>query len=510
MSASRIALVLDPASVAAFKRHPLLKQFSTGRPKTRTVGRIHYDTRNLLLRSHGVILSLTHHSDGKIEYRVDREIGKSNPTKSYKHTIAANGHDGSVKVPKSVVKHLPAKIQALLGKEHGALLPIFGMQYVRDTWSLLLPGSKEVALNFDFGEVRRDAARSVICEINLNGKQDALAVMLSFAQQLQLSLPLRINTGGKTCLGFALYQKQTPPVVHTTRVALPKDSTLRQGMGAIIDSCLSQIHGNEQGLLFGDDPEHVHQMRVGIRRLRAAIGLLKPGARIDTSLAQELAWLAQELGAARDWDVLCATIANVASKFPNEIGLTRLRAAAMEVASERRRRAALAVGSARYTGLLLGISVWRYKFGCGVESDKSLKPGSKYWDKSLSKFASNLLARSRRSLEQQSSRLDEKNAQSLHRLRIAAKKTRYAHEFLASVAEHGADARYIKALAAVQDILGRINDATVAHALLRALEQTHTQLVSSIHRVSEFLDVDAARNMKKLKGAWKKLEKAEF
>ena len=64
------------------------------------------------------------------------------------------------------------------------------------------------------------------------------------------------------------------------------------------------MQDNEVGVARGNDPESIHQMRVGMRRLRSALRLFAPWIPFPAALQQELSWLGGELGAARDADVL--------------------------------------------------------------------------------------------------------------------------------------------------------------------------------------------------------------
>src|SRR5690349_3666103 len=51
------------------------------------------------------------------------------------------------------------------------------------------------------------------------------------------------------------------------------------------------------------DPEHVHDSRVAIRRMRAALRLFKDVLPNAEALDEELRWMADELGPVRDLDV---------------------------------------------------------------------------------------------------------------------------------------------------------------------------------------------------------------
>src|SRR5690606_17669764 len=80
---------------------------------------------------------------------------------------------------------------------------------------------------------------------------------------------------------------------------------------AIARSCLHDFMLNEAAIGNADDVEGVHQARIAIRRLRAAVGLFAPladNSRIE-KLKDELKWLSDLLGAARDCDILISEFA---------------------------------------------------------------------------------------------------------------------------------------------------------------------------------------------------------
>jgi triphosphatase len=64
--------------------------------------------------------------------------------------------------------------------------------------------------------------------------------------------------------------------------------------------CLDQIQANEACVTQQQDVECLHQMRVGLRRLRCALSLFEKQIQLAASLQKELAWLDGELGAARE------------------------------------------------------------------------------------------------------------------------------------------------------------------------------------------------------------------
>jgi CHAD domain-containing protein len=88
--------------------------------------------------------------------------------------------------------------------------------------------------------------------------------------------------------------------------ALDHHSPLSDVVAASIASGLSRMIRHDPGVRLGDDPEHVHQARVGTRRLRSDLRTFR--SILDgnwlVSIRDELGWLADALGEVRDADVL--------------------------------------------------------------------------------------------------------------------------------------------------------------------------------------------------------------
>ena len=54
-------------------------------------------------------------------------------------------------------------------------------------------------------------------------------------------------------------------------VRLRPDMTVADAFAATLGDCIRHIHSNVEGSVRGKDPERLHQLRVGVRRLRAAL-----------------------------------------------------------------------------------------------------------------------------------------------------------------------------------------------------------------------------------------------
>ena len=81
-------------------------------------------------------------------------------------------------------------------------------------------------------------------------------------------------------------------------------------------------------------------------------------------------------------------------------------------------------------------------------------------------FAASLLQQRAATLKKRGKRLQELDAAGRHRLRIAAKKLRYPAEFFAALFPKRRVRPYIQSLAAMQEVLGGLNDAATSLRLL--------------------------------------------
>ncbi|VXC19196.1 Inorganic triphosphatase YgiF, contains CYTH and CHAD domains (fragment) [Burkholderia sp. 8Y] len=109
----------------------------------------------------------------------------------------------------------------------------------------------------------------------------------------------------------------------------------------------------------GQDPSSVHQMRVGLRRLRSALDLFAPVILAPAHFDNELRWIAGELGQARDWEVLSGTTLKKAFDIAaDDADVMAVQHAARNIATENRKAAVAAVNSVRYTRLMIEFALW--------------------------------------------------------------------------------------------------------------------------------------------------------
>ena len=468
-----LKLLLAPEDAPRLRTHPLLAQYASGEPQLLQMHDIYVDTPDLQLCRHQAGL------------RVRQVDGRWVQTLKAGGTVSGGLHsrhewEGEVPGPAPDLDALDSAIGrkqpvgALLRQQavRDGLQAVFTTRMERTVWQLRTPQGDEIECVLDQGVIESGGsgadgtARSVpVSEIELELKRGQASSLFDVALSLLRDVPLTPGHMSKAERGYRLAASQPLQAVKAQPLALDAAMTVEQVFQAIAGNCLEQVSGNQDGVAGGEDVESLHQMRVGLRRLRSALGMFKALLALPEGLQQELDWLGGALGEARDWDVLAGqTLARLDGEAAADAAA--LAQAAREQARAAHARAAQAVMSARYTAWMLGIQRWLqargWRDGCSARQLRRLDGG-------VSPFAHATLRKDQRRLMKRGKRLLHATPQQRHRVRIAAKKTRYATEFFASLLDARAVKPYVGRLSALQDELGWLNDVQVADRLLQQL-----------------------------------------
>jgi len=205
------------------------------------------------------------------------------------------------------------------------------------------------------------------------------------------------------------------------------------------------------------DPEGIHQLRVGARRLRSELVVVSPAfkAKPRKMLRSDLAWLGSVLGAPRDFDVLLYLLRPEGGTPLLLDQSPVIEAIHMGQATERR-RVATALDSPRYRRLAATLA--DYTVAPPLTS-KATQPAHKVLLPGLVKAVEHCF-------EIGALLDDDATGLELHQLRIAAKRARYDAEissyFLGPAMIHLAER-----FAEIQTILGDIHDRYVAIGFIR-------------------------------------------
>lgn len=243
---------------------------------------------------------------------------------------------------------------------------------------------------------------------------------------------------------------------------LPQD-TVETAVRKIVSRHLSRLRQHDPGARIGKDPEALHDMRVAVRRLRAAVRMFAPGfpPRMQRRLRDELKWLGQLSGGVRDLDVQLARLQEHSSALPagRRVGLVSLR---RDMEAERRRRRTeflQGLDSRRYSNLLVRLE----DFALGRSAARLGKAAQE----PIAHAGARGIKRALRRLRKCGDKVEgTPTPEDLHALRIRAKRLRYPLEFLQELTGKPGR-RLVKQLVRLQDLLGAYHDAMVTADFVR-------------------------------------------
>lgn len=504
-----LKLLVPPEAVERLRRHPHLRALSAERPVTRTLESVYYDTPSLDLARLGAALRLRRVGRLTIQtvkLRGDGQAGLFSRGE-WESPVAGSEPDLSL-VPDLELRARLAR--AVAGRP---MAPVV-VTSVRRTERTLRVGEEEIQMALDVGEVRAGQRTQPICELELELIRGEPATLYALALGLDESIPLRPALQDKARQGFALLLGEGPMPVRARPPVLERSARFEDALSAIFASCLDQILGSQEAASAGIDPEGVHQMRVGIRRLRSALGLLhaiSPAVPLER-LRQELRWLAAELGAARDMDVFCdETLGPVVRSRPEDPALKRLAEVARELRAERATRLREALASRRYGHLALDLGRW---LATRAWRDQALTPESARLFAPAREVATELLVHRYRKVRRRGRHLARRSPDEKHALRIQVKKLRYAAEFFGSLFDEPQPSRMLKRLGRLQDVLGHLNDQATADRLLdELLDRLGPEAKASHHRAAGLVSGWTARTawevLEALDRHWTRFERAQ-
>jgi inorganic triphosphatase YgiF len=456
-----LKLEVPPASLPRVERARIVRAGQSAPAEERTVTSVYFDTQKFKLRKHGLLLRVRHIGQRRLQ-----TVKQSSPGSSIARGEWEQEIDGDV--PDLEAARGTALDPLLTKKLRRTLKPVFATEVRRKTIRLRHRES-EIEVSIDRGLLSANGRAVPIAEVELELKSGKAADLFALARGLAKDVPVRPSLISKGERGYRLSEGKIGAPVKARSVALARGMPVVDAFRAIGHACLRQLIGNEPAVREGHS-EGVHQARVALRRLRAAIAIFS--ALLDGPQTEEikvaLKWLAGELAPARDLDVFVGgSLAPMRRETPPKPGvralgrdLERRRAAAFE-------RAAAVVDSRRYRALLIDLIEW-LEVGAWTQSRRRDAAAPRRG--SIEDFAAAELARRGRKVAKRSKKLAALDAARRHKLRLAVKKLRYASKFFASLFDSRKRSKrrraFVKALARMQDCLGDLNDIAVHERLV--------------------------------------------
>ncbi|MDH2355497.1 CHAD domain-containing protein [Bradyrhizobium sp. SSUT112] len=410
----------------------------------------YFDTRKRKLKQHGLTLRVRRDGDRRLQ-----TVKSANGVQLGRGEWETEITDDAPDLGKARGTPLAPIASKKLRRK---LKPVFETSVRRVTLPIRTRRS-EIELAVDRGRIVAGHRASPIGELELELKSGRLADLFRVARRIERKSRAELDLRSKSDRGYALAHGKEHPVVFAGAIELKGDMSAGEAFRAIAVATARHFSGNTESVRNGD-AEGIHQMRVGLRRLRAAVSLFSKvlsGTKVEV-IKSELKWLTGELAPAHEIDVFVKENIEPASR---DALLRRGGKAIKQEFCDRRDlafdRARKAVNSERFRSLLIDTLEW-------IESDRTI--ATERAEMPIAEFVSAVLDRRIRKARKDGRHLDRMSPGARHKFRIRAKKIRYATEFFGSLFDGKGErkrlARISKHLKRIQDALGTLNDF-IAH-----------------------------------------------
>jgi inorganic triphosphatase YgiF len=442
---------------------PRIAGSKSGAPSERDLVSTYFDTARHKLKRHGLTLRVR--QDGSRHIQTIKSAAGAQFGRGEWETELEDGH---LDLDKAEGTPLEALVS---GKLRHKLHPVFETSVRRITVPLRTRQS-EIELAIDRGYATAGHRSRRLDEVELELKNGRPIDLFRVAKALERKVAAELDQRSKSERGYELAADEEHIVVSAESIVLDSALTAGEAFRMIARSAFRHFSSNADAVREGE-PEGIHQMRVGLRRLRAAISLFSKilSTASTEEVKTQLKWLTNALAPARELDVFVKEDIEPASH--DALLRRRGRAIRQEFSARRDRafaRAKQAVNSQHYRSMLIDTVQW-------IEAKQTIAAEDEGGP--IGEFAGALLHRRIKKLRKDGRRLDELSAQERHKVRIRAKKVRYAIDFFESLFPDKRERKQLKRLSKhlkrIQDALGSLNDF-IAHrklAIDAALKAPH-------------------------------------
>jgi inorganic triphosphatase YgiF len=326
-------------------------------------------------------------------------------------------------------------------------------QFSTDVWrrsrQLRAPGGV-VELALDTGTIVSGDVSIPVCELEIELVRGKHHAVIQTGRQWVQRHGLWVDAITKAQRGVMLSTGLTElPIVKTPLPRLRPDMSVDAAIREMTRACLVGIMANASAAAAGrGGHEHVHQVRIGIRKLRTVLKVFGGySTAIDPQWGEQLALVFAKLGASRDRDVVL-----------HEWAATLQEAGAPPILTPPASHddPALVLRGADFSLLILDLLDLVHSPALPDDSD-------------LTTIVSKELRRLRRKSLRHAKDFTSLSVQHQHDVRKGVKKLRYIAELTAALFGEKKVRRYVRSVAPAQEALGTLNDAGVATEMYRTM-----------------------------------------
>ena len=459
MTEVELKLSLDPFHAPKLRRHGLLKGV---KPVTRHLHSVYLDTPAWDLMKRRIAFRVRKAGSRWVQtLKAESDsVGALTRRPEWEVDLPRGHHDLSL---------LPAEALALLkGVNVDLIGPAFATDFRRTAWQVM-HGGAEMELALDVGEIQSGPHTLPLCEVEIELKSGPREALFDLAQSLLEQVPMGVEPRSKAARGYTLAGAVGPKPVKAVSPRLDKGMDAGQAWAQLAESALVQLVGNVPGFLSTpQEIEYLHQLRIGLRRLRTMAGLADSVGRANPPWDEGLRAVMADLNGARDWDVLLAEVLPRLEVALEDapLGAAMKRRLAGEALAARG-KAQAAIASPAFTCLVLEIG----------QDLLDVPPDGG----ALQPWAAARLEECWQRVLKRGKGFDRLDAARRHRLRITAKRLRYTADVLGPA--FAGDDKFVAQLARLQNRLGVMQDNVVASRLLASLKSRSKDLLFDAGRL---------------------------
>src|SRR3954452_23475833 len=458
-----LKLLVDADRMAHFNAARVIAANARNKGTRKHLKSVYYDTPERTLRRNG--LSLRVRQSGARFVQTVKTDAADDPLRrgEWEASVPSLAPDLALAMP-----FIPEELRGQI--EAQSLEAVVTADVRRHARMIDLPsGTVEIA--FDRGELTAGNRSLPVSEIELELKSGSASAIYEIALRLAEHGDVMPSIRTKSARGFDLAADKPPSARRPRKLRLDPSVTLDEAFATILRSCFLHLLQSLPAAEDGRNPEGVHQLRVSLRRLRSALGLMRSVGALSNldALRSEARWLAQDLSAARDWDVFRLDILpTIATACPSVAGFDALGRAAAGRQSDAYRKAHDALEDRGCAVFLLGLGGWIETRGW--RNDVAAQDLGQLAEPAVT-FAQPIPSAQNADVVRRGRRFKSLLAEDLHRLRLATKRLRYLSEFLLPLfADRKSARKFSRRLAGLQEQLGAFNDMAVTASLLDGLD----------------------------------------
>jgi triphosphatase len=442
--------------VPATRLQALAAAIRQGDARRKRLRATYYDTPGGALAAQGIVVRMR--QEGRSWVQTAKAPGNG-PLHRLEHNVTVpRGVAGTAPAP-DLARHagtpLGEAIRQALDLQADAAFPPLVALYDTDVTRLAVTvqfAGSDIELALDQGRIVAGARSLPVCELEIELKQGRPEDAVQLARQGCALHGLWLSTLTKSAKGQRLAGSATR-ASHAARIAAGRHASGPELARAVIGACLQQVMEFASEVAGGsEDAEHIHQLRVGIRRLRTALRELAGVTDgIDPGWEAPLVEAFRVLGRHRDRSHLALEVEPLLEAAGGPVVQAAQPDAAEPGPGE-------AVRAPAFQDSLFALLAF-------AQGEPAAAPVHGETRNRLRR----VLARLQRQVLRDGARFAGLDETRQHRVRKRAKRLRYLAEFAAPLFGSRRTQSFADALKPVQDALGRYNDELMALRAYRAL-----------------------------------------